>query len=54
MDYRDDDDRSTGFCPVCGRRVSDLTTEATGYCEIHGRVFVEFERPAGNPDGEEE
>lgn len=46
-DYRDDDRLDVGYCPTCWRRLSSLTTEAKGFCEVHGWVFAEFNRPGG-------
>jgi hypothetical protein len=45
MDFRDDDERGTGWCPYCGRAMG-LDVEAFGYCEEHGRVPADFTRPA--------
>lgn len=44
MDHRDDDDRGSGYCPVCKRDLRGLTNEAKGFCEIHGWVFADFQR----------
>jgi hypothetical protein len=46
-EYRDDDRRDVGYCPICWRRLSNLTVGARGFCEINGWVFAEFNRPAG-------
>lgn len=45
MDFRDDDERGTGYCPYCGREIS-LDVEAFGQCGEHGRVPADFTRPA--------
>lgn len=53
MDYRDDDQRGEGYCPLCKRRLSDLTTEARGFCELHGWQFAEFTRPKEKEEEDE-
>lgn len=54
--HRDDDLQGPGYCPQCGRMLAGLTTEARGFCEIHGWVFAEWhpaaERTLDNEDDE--
>jgi len=42
MDYRDDDERGTGWCPRCPRKLSPLDVAGFGYCEEHGRVAANY------------
>lgn len=39
-----------GYCPECGRRVGWMTLEGAGGCEVHGRVFVNYDRPYPRAD----
>lgn len=43
IEYRDDDvDR--GFCPTCGRELTNLMRDGAGHCVEHGYVYAEWKR----------
>lgn len=41
-EYRQDDLRDTGYCPLCGATLSAMTVGARGYCERHGWQFADW------------
>lgn len=54
-DYRDDDLRQKGWCPFCAAVVTQVMVDGSGWCEIHGKVYLNWEMPKkGEDDGEDE
>lgn len=44
QEYRQDD-RTIGYCPLCGEQVTDVMTDGGGWCPDHGRVWVNWAPP---------
>ena len=53
-EYRQDDRRDEGFCPLCGEPLANLTVAAQGYCERHGWVSADWtpNTASGSDDNE--
>lgn len=41
---------NVGYCPKCKRQTGAVAIDGSGYCEIHGRVFVDWNRPRAMAD----
>jgi len=54
-EYRQDDRRDEGFCPLCGASLANyLTVAGEGYCERHGWVSADWTpRTASGSDDDE-
>jgi hypothetical protein len=53
-EYRDDDLRDRGWCPVCGTQATVVMVDGSGMCPEHGRVWMEWAPPEPVPKEEEE
>ena len=43
QEYRQDDRTDTGFCPICGERVTTVFVDGAGWCPDHGRVWCSWD-----------